>query len=238
MGSSFKKQRAPPAHIDIIYWIVQGVHCIWSYGYIANHQQFFSIIYLFTISFEILAREQVFIHNFSEVRWERRKISKTYLTLLSQFSKYIQNNKKINNSWGILVLCTWCYIFGQEKVLDKCFQPSPPSFFQLSSPCLQFVNLPYIWMAFFSGSFKCQKGYFKGKRNQTLQYKEYKWEGKGEDFIYMHTTGIFLNLSLPNSMCCCSDMIAVDLSTWYLKYRWCDTSTPVNSQAIDLKSTY
>lgn len=30
----------------------------------------------FTVSVEILAREQVFAHNFSEVRWERQKISK------------------------------------------------------------------------------------------------------------------------------------------------------------------
>lgn len=169
------------------------------------------------------------------MRWDERD-GKSLKCVLLYLANLVNTFRIIKNKWKLRyssIMYVMLYFWTKW-----CFQPSPPPFFQLSSPCLQFVNLPYIWMAFFSGSLKCQKGYFKGKWNQTLQHKEYKWGGMVEDFIYTHTTGIFLNLSLQNTMCCCSDMIAVNLSRWYLKCRWCDPSAPVNSQAIDLKSTY
>lgn len=101
--------------------------------------------------FKILARSQVFAHNFSEVR---QKISKILVISLNQFSKYIQDNKKTQ---GILVLCIWCYIFGWDGAFSchHCFL----SF----SVHPQFGNFPSIWITFFSCLLTCQKRYFTTK---------------------------------------------------------------------------
>lgn len=152
MGSAFRKRRLPTTHTDVIFQKAHRAQCIWSYRYIANHQQLAQkhSHSLFLLKYHLECRCSHII----SARWDER--DSTFLK-----SKLFHLVNSINTFRILLIkdnenILLYVMLYFH---LSWCFQLEP-LFSQLFNASLESVNFPFIWIPFFLKLSQVSEGMF------------------------------------------------------------------------------